>query len=234
MQKFRFQSEFFFFFYNLENLILKRKKVMIIKINRIVLEGGEGTGKSTLLKLLKEEFPADTFTAEPFKEATIFPEILKWKNGELDLDEVEETLLFAQQRKELNHSVFIPAMENNTRVWSDRSIISNLVYQFLRTPLSRNEILELNQEVDSEFSLPDLVILLDGDPKSLRERLQKNKRRMDVIDSEDIHFHYQVREEFLKLSQEEGFPVTFLVLDAFAAPEENVAKIKEYLKQKQS
>lgn len=234
MQKFRFQSEFFFFFYNLENLILKRKKVMIIKINRIVLEGGEGTGKSTLLKLLKEEFPADTFTAEPFKEATIFPEILKWKNGELDLDEVKETLLFAQQRKELNHSVFIPAMENDTRVWSDRSIISNLVYQFLRTPLSRNEILELNQEVDSEFSLPDLVILLDGDPKSLRERLQKNKRTMDVIDSEDIHFHYQVREEFLKLSQEEGFPVTFLVLDAFTAPEENVAKIKEYLKQKQS
>ena len=125
-------------------------------------------------------------------------------------------------------------MENNTRVWSDRSIISNLVYQFLRTPLSRNEILELNQEVDSEFSLPDLVILLDGDPKSLRERLQKNKRTMDVIDSEDIHFHYQVQEEFLKLSQEEGFPVTFLVLDAFTAPEENVAKIKEYLKQKQS
>lgn len=203
-------------------------------MNRIVLEGGEGTGKSTLLKLLKEEFPADIFTAEPFKDATIFPEILKWKNGELDLDEVEETLLFAQQRKELNHSVFIPAMENNTRVWSDRSIISNLVYQFLRTPLSRNEILELNQEVDSEFSLPDLVILLDGDPKSLRERLQKNKRTMDVIDSEDIHFHYQVQEEFLKLSQEEGFPVTFLVLDAFTAPEENVAKIKEYLKQKQS
>lgn len=207
---------------------------MIIKINRIVLEGGEGTGKSTLLKLLKVEFPADTFTAEPFKDATIFPEILKWKNGELDLDEVEETLLFAQQRKELNHSVFIPAMESNTRVWSDRSIISNLVYQFLRTPLSRNEILELNQEVDSEFSLPDLVILLDGDPKSLRERLQKNKRTMDVIDSEDIHFHYQVREEFLKLSQEEGFPVTFLVLDAFAAPEENIVKIKEYLKEKQS
>ena len=57
---------------------------------------------------------------------------------------------------------------------------------------------------------------------------------MDVIDSEDIHFHYQVQEEFLKLSQEEGFPVTFLVLDAFTAPEENVAKIKEYLKQKQS
>jgi len=40
LQKFRFSLELFFFFYNLEKIILKRKKVNIIKkLNRIVLEG---------------------------------------------------------------------------------------------------------------------------------------------------------------------------------------------------
>jgi dTMP kinase len=203
------------------------------KFRRIALEGGEGTGKSSLLEALKEELNPEEnlFFNEPYRESsTVAAQFEAWRMGLLELDEIEEVKLFAESRAELNHDKIIPGLEKNCRIWQDRSIISSLVYQGERHGLSRNEILEINMNADPEFSLPDLVIILDGEPLYLKDRLLKNNRHLDKIDQEPLWFHQQIREGFLKLKND--LPCEFLVLDAFSSVEENKKIILDFIKEK--
>lgn len=204
------------------------------KFKRIAIEGGEGTGKSSLLKALKEELDSgnNLFVNEPYRESsTVAAQFEAWRMGLLELDEIEEVRLFAESRAELNHDKIIPAVSEGKTVWQDRSIISSLVYQGERHGLSRNEILEINMNVDPEFSLPDLVIILDGEPLYLKDRLLKNNRDLDKIDQEPLWFHQQIREGFLKLKND--LPCEFLVLDAFSSIEENKKIILDFIKNKE-
>lgn len=204
------------------------------KFKRIAIEGGEGTGKSSLLKALKEELDSgnNLFVNEPYRESsTVAAQFEAWRMGLLELDEIEEVRLFAESRAELNHDKIIPAVSEGKTVWQDRSIISSLVYQGERHGLSRNEILEINMNVDPEFSLPDLVIILDGEPLYLKDRLLKNNRHLDKIDQEPLWFHQQIREGFLKLKND--LPCEFLVLDAFSSIEENKKIILDFIKNKE-
>lgn len=204
------------------------------KFKRIAIEGGEGTGKSSLLKALKEELDSgnNLFVNEPYRESsTVAAQFEAWRMGLLELDEIEEVRLFAESRAELNHDKIVPAVSEGKTVWQDRSIISSLVYQGERHGLSRNEILEINMNVDSEFSLPDLVIILDGEPLYLKDRLLKNNRHLDKIDQEPLWFHQQIREGFLKLKND--LPCEFLVLDAFSSIEENKKIILDFIKNKE-
>lgn len=200
------------------------------KYNRIAIEGGEGVGKSTVLNILKKNLDPETtlFVKEPYEKSSVAGDIIRWRKGELDLDEIEQTELMAKSRAELNNQVVIPAINDGKIVIFDRSIISNLVYQLTGTHLTRNEIIDINLEEDENMALPDLCVLIDADPRAVQERLAENGRECDAIDSKPLEFHYQIRDEFLNLS--EDFPCDFLILSGFDDPEVNAEKILELLK----
>ena len=200
------------------------------KYNRIAIEGGEGVGKSTVLDILKEKLDPETtlFVKEPYEKSSVANDIIRWRKGELDLYEIEQTELMAKSRAELNNQVVIPAINDGKIVVFDRSIISNLVYQLTGTHLTRNEIIDINLEEDENMALPDLCVLIDADPRAVQDRLNQNGRERDAIDSKPLEFHYQIRDEFLNLS--EDFPCDFLILSGFDDPEVNAEKILELLK----
>ena len=68
------------------------------KYKRITIEGGEGVGKSTVLNILKKNLDPETtlFVKEPYEKSSVANDIKRWRNGELDLDEIEQTELMAK------------------------------------------------------------------------------------------------------------------------------------------
>ena len=78
---------------------------MTSNFKRIAIEGGEGSGKSTLIQLLKENLDLNdnVFFREPYLESSVAAQFEAWRLGLLELDEIEEVELFAQARKELTH-----------------------------------------------------------------------------------------------------------------------------------
>ena len=198
---------------------------------RIAIEGGEGSGKSTLIQEIKKhvDLEENLFFREPYLESSVAAQFEAWRLGLLELDEIEEVELFAQARKELNHRI-IPEIEKGKTVWQDRSIVSSLVYQGEMHSLSRNEILEINLKKDKDFKIPDLVILMDAEPLYLKERMIENDRQMDKIDEKPLWFHQQIRDGFLSISND--LPCEFLILDALKPAEENAQIVLDFLANK--
>lgn len=198
---------------------------------RIAIEGGEGSGKSTLIQEIKKhvDLEENLFFREPYLESSVAAQFEAWRLGLLELDEIEEVELFAQARKELNHRI-IPEIEEGKTVWQDRSIVSSLVYQGEMHSLSRNEILEINLKKDKDFKIPDLVILMDAEPLYLKERMIENDRQMDKIDEKPLWFHQQIRDGFLSISKD--LPCEFLILDALKPAEENAQIVLDFLANK--
>ena len=198
---------------------------------RIAIEGGEGSGKSTLIQEIKKhvDLEENLFFREPYLESSVAAQFEAWRLGLLELDEIEEVELFAQARKELNHRI-IPEIEKGKTIWQDRSIVSSLVYQGEMHSLSRNEILEINLKKDKDFKIPDLVILMDAEPLYLKERMIENDRQMDKIDEKPLWFHQQIRDGFLAITKD--LPCEFLILDALKPAEENAQIVLDFLANK--
>lgn len=157
---------------------------------RIAIEGGEGVGKSSLLQLLREEFSSATMVQEP-SSTIIGRAIREIVVSNFDsLSKEEQTGLFAVDRAYQDKSLL-----NQDLVFSDRSVVSNLVYQSSEK-LSVDKILEINKEINPYFKLPDKVILLDIDPEVAQSRLVKNDRYKDAIDSKPLEFHKNISNKF--------------------------------------
>jgi dTMP kinase len=121
----------------------------------IVIEGADGTGKSTLAAALAQHFRA-TLTAEPSRAM-----IGQWVRANLDaLPTVALPFLFAADRAQHVAEVIAPALARGDTVICDRYIPSSVAYQGL-------DAIALN----TSFPVPDLTILLTVSPDVARERI---------------------------------------------------------------
>jgi dTMP kinase len=198
--------------------ILKNKKMPVISI-----EGGEGTGKTTILELLKsylEEKGVDFLvTREPggvrIAEA-IRDIILDVKNTEMD-PRTEALLYAAARRQHLSQKVF-PAIEKGKLVIFDRYVDSSLIYQGYVRGIGIDEVADMN-EFATEGFLPDVTLYFDLDPKVGLDRINKNTdREVNRLDLENEDFHYKVREGYLKLAKK--YPERIIKIDAAKTIEE--------------
>ena len=137
----------------------------------ITFEGGEGTGKSTQIKLLADFLKSKNkdviLTKEPggteigleLRKILIEGEISK-----LDA-EAEALLFFADRRIHMVKKVW-PALECGQWVLSDRFADSTMAYQYYayNKRLSKEDINTLYNFAVGSFE-PDLTIMLDIDPK---------------------------------------------------------------------
>ncbi|MBO7245124.1 MAG: dTMP kinase [Alphaproteobacteria bacterium] len=205
----------------------------------ITFEGGEGSGKSTQIKLLKEYFEKKgknvVLTREPggSEGAEEIRHILL-KGGTDRWDKKTEILLFlAARRDHLTKKVW-PALEKGDVVLSDRFHDSTVAYQCFGYGYDakiETDILALYQFISDGFK-PDLTIVLDIAPEKgiqrSKARLGNDEQRFEQM---DLSFHQNIRQAFLTLARNE--PERFIVINADQSIEqihqELIIKLEERL-----
>lgn len=173
----------------------------------ISFEGGEGSGKTTLIKGLVEKLKERNLPYLVTREPGGVPvsekirEILLEKTDH-PMDPMTEAILFAASRRQHLVEKVLPALEEGKIVLMDRYIDSSLVYQGHARGLGMERIRELN-EFATQGHLPLITFYLDIDPEVGLERIRKNQRSMNRLDYEDLIFHQKIREGYLLLCEKE-------------------------------
>ncbi|UPY35022.1 dTMP kinase [Sediminicoccus sp. KRV36] len=188
----------------------------------ITLEGGEGSGKSTQVKILsdwlawsghsvlKTREPGGTAGAEAIRGLVL---------GRAGWDPVAEMALHFAARREHWAKTIQPSLDAGSFVVCDRFFDSTLAYQVAGQGASR-EVWAALRTATLGDAAPDLTLLLDI-PVALG--LARAGRRGDInrYDTLDRDFHERVRDSFL--GQAGAEPHRFAVLDA-SAPLEAVTQ----------
>ena len=188
----------------------------------ITFEGGEGTGKSTQIKLLAEylqEKGQKVLTTREPGGTEVGQEIRKLLVcGDKDkFDATAEALLyFADRHIHLSRKIW-PALEQGEIVLSDRFADSTVAYQYYGYDkrLGKDVLNALYQIAVGDFK-PDLTIILDIDPEKGLARSFNKKKNMAVkelrFEGRELAFHNNLRRGFLEIAKAE--PERCVVLDA--------------------
>ncbi len=199
----------------------------------ITFEGGEGTGKSTQIKLLADFLKSKgeniLITKEP-GGTEVGGEIRKLLVcGDKDkFDATAEALLyFADRHIHMTQKVW-PAMEKGVIVVSDRFADSTVAYQYYgyNKRVSEQTLRDLYQIAVGDFK-PDLTIILDIDPEKGLKRSFEKAKNMEVkelrFEGRELEFHQNMRKGYLEIAGKE--PERCVVLDADKTIEELHADI---------
>lgn len=194
----------------------------------ITLEGGEGSGKSTQSKLLKNHLEAHGHTVVTTREPggpavseAIRQILLDPKNTELT--STTELLLYEAARAQHVAQTVRPALNEGAVVICDRFYDSTSAYQGAGRGLAPDDLERLHQ-IATEGLTPDLTILIDLPAEEGLARASKRQSH-DRIEQESIEFHKKVREGFLSIAKREAQRV--FVVDGLLSIEEIATKIAE-------
>lgn len=172
----------------------------------VVLEGGDGSGKSTqatrLAARLAEAGREVVATREP-GATDVGAAIRSLVLGGGDLDPRTEALLIAADRAEHVAEVIRPALERGAVVVSDRFIPSSLAYQGVARGLGVTEIARLSDWATGGLQ-PDLVVLLDVPPDVATRRREGPEDRME---REPAEFRAMVNKAYRDLADQFGWTV---------------------------
>lgn len=165
----------------------------------IVVEGPDGSGKTTVCNLLaaklKEEGKQIVHTREPGGidiAEQIRNVILDPKNEAMDGK--TEALLYAASRRQHLVERVIPSIEEGKIVLCERFVYSSLVYQGYARGLGIDEVFAINKFAIGDM-MPDLVIYLDVDEKVGLSRVDSRGNK-DRLDGESSQFHKRVVEGY--------------------------------------
>lgn len=177
----------------------------------IAFEGGEGAGKSTIIKKAIEHLKNANIDVIQLREpgGLVLSEKIRGLILSEDMDPVTEAMLFAAARSELMVKTIIPALEKGTHIILDRSVFSSLCYQGY-CGIGMKEVYDINKHAMRGY-FPDDVILLDVDPKIGLERVNERGEK-NRIDEKPFSYHENVRKGYLSLVDD--FPEIFHVVNA--------------------
>ena len=168
----------------------------------IVMEGPDGSGKTTQINLLKEYLeeagyeclitrePGGTVIGEEIRQLILNPE-------HKEMSPVTEMLLYAASRAQLVHEVIGPALEEGKIVISDRFVDSSIVYQGIARKLGISTVSAVNAPGIGIYR-PDGIFFIDlSEAEGLRRK--KEQRNLDRMEQEGIDFHHMVSEGYRKV-----------------------------------
>jgi dTMP kinase len=199
----------------------------------IVLEGPDGSGKSTQAELLAKRLELDghrcVVTEQPggTEEGRRIRDILL--DPHFQIDPRTELFLFLADRAEHVRKIVQPALAEHEVVISSRYFYSTLVYQGLvRDVAPYDFLLEMNLFAVNQL-LPDLVFYLDVDVADglnrarFRSREEMNYEQGDRIEREGVDFQQRVRAGYLEIASRYG--ELFVTIDTSGKSREEIGRI---------
>lgn len=194
----------------------------------IALEGGEGVGKSTQLRLLADALrahghrvvttrePGGTTGAEAIRAMLLDPAGEGWGPR-------AEALLFAAARADHVDRLIRPALDRGDWVLTDRYLDSSRAYQGGGSGIEDQDILALHR-IGSANLMPHRTLLLVLDPAETTRRLAlRDAGGSDRIGGRDAAYHARVAARFRALADAD--PARFAVIDAAGSPDAVHARI---------
>ena len=187
------------------------------------LDGLDGTGKSTQIRLLANWLRAQgrevTQCADPGGTAVgdVIRTLLLEHRGEMSV--ACEALLFMSSRAQLIAEVIRPALNAGRVVLSDRFLLANVVYQGYAGGLDPEQLWNVGRLSTGGLE-PDLTVVLD---LPLEEARRRRGRPADRLESRADDYHQRVREGFLTEAQRH--PDRIRVVDAARSVDEVHAQI---------
>ena len=175
----------------------------MIKPRFISFEGGEGSGKSTQIKLLAKKLakygdvittrePGGTIEAEIIRNLLVRGKKNKWSG-------VVETLLLYAARKDHIDKVIVPNLNNNKWVLCDRFKESTIVYQGYGKNVDIKLIKKLDKLITDNLT-PSLTFILDIDPKIGLKRSIRKANTETRYEKMSLSFHNKIRKAFKKIA----------------------------------
>lgn len=196
-------------------------EVMMASLGKyIVIEGNDGTGKSTQVAKLADYFRERGRTVcvveepgsdDPEKSTPIADELRKViKNGDLTRSAAVNVALFSAARRELWREKIQPALERGEIVLSARNYISTLVYQGRGEGYDESEILRLTKLfTDERYLHPDIMIILSlsHDKRAKRIAMRGELKNPDTFESRGQDFQEKITNGYLKIAKDYDIPV---------------------------
>lgn len=196
---------------------------LMIEGKFITLEGPDGSGKSTIISMLKEDLdqldveyiitrePGGIHISEQIREI-----ILDKENT--SMDKRTEALLYAASRRQHLIERILPALRENKVVICDRFVDSSLAYQGSARNIGIEEVFQINHFA-IEGHMPDLTIYFDIPAEVGLDRIMANENReINRLDLESLNFHKKVCEGYKKIIKKDRN--RFRVIDATKSIEE--------------
>ena len=194
----------------------------------IVLDGNEGSGKSTQLKMLRDALtargldvvavrdPGSTGIGEQIRAVLLNPD-------HTEMAMRCEMLLYMAARAQMMAELILPALDAKKLVICDRFVSSTLAYQLGGDGLTAKQIRDI-ADVAITGRWPDLTILLDMPPDRSLARVRREK---DRIEQRPLAYHEQVRRNYLEQVQND--PERYRLVVADRSPEQVHAEIVQVL-----
>ena len=171
----------------------------------ITFEGGDGSGKSTQVNLLKDYLdnlnfetiktrePGGTPSAEILRDLLTTGEVEKWTP-------MSESLLMWASRYEHLIQVIEPALNSGKNVICDRFYDSTYAYQGVAHNLGIDKMEKLKKIIIGDIE-PDVTFVLDIDPKVGLKRSLDRPNQENRFESYNIDFHNKIRSAFLEIAK---------------------------------
>ncbi len=190
-----------------------------------VIEGIDGSGKSTQAKLLVDALgqrperaplhlrePGSTRVGERIRALLLEPGV--------ELDAAVELLLFAAARRAMLEELVRPALESGQDVVCERFHASTFAYQGTAGGLDEDEVLALCLSWAGSPA-PDLVLVLELPPEEAAARTRE-RNQVDRIEARGLSFQRRVAEGFRRYIERTSNAVA---IDARGSPEEVAARV---------
>jgi dTMP kinase len=195
----------------------------------IVFDGGEGCGKSTQARLLRDRLERDNIPVQLVHDpgATRIGEMVRailLNPDNTDMGMRCEMLLYMASRAQMMVEKILPALNRGEVVISDRFVSSTLAYQLGGDGLSAQEIRDV-ADVAIKGRWPDLTLIFDLPVEASQARVRpkfslfpddpRAGLDLDRIEQRSLEYHDQVRKNYLE--QVKLDPRRYKVIDATRA-----------------
>ncbi|MBB4934727.1 dTMP kinase [Lipingzhangella halophila] len=191
----------------------------------VVLEGGEGAGKSTQVGQLTVWLREEGFEVVTTREPGATKLGMRLRALLLDKDDMTisartEALLYIADRANHIEEVILPALRRGAIVISDRYVDSTIAYQGAGRDLDSAGVEMINAWATEDL-IPHLTVLLD---LPVEDGLARVGGSTDRMESEPQEFHTRVRKGFRDLAERD--PGRYLIVDARMSQEEVTREIQ--------